>query len=181
MKLPYSVYTALLVLLTTIAQSAGSQTTIHNNSLNLISDSSAIALLTESFYQTLSFDKVDMNKYDSLNKFFTAQGLLISNVGKEPQFFTVKQYIESAKENFEKQQISTWNESEVCATTELFGKVAHRFSTYKIKLVSNGQESYRTGINAIQLIKQDNRWLITTVAWDKESKTLKIPVKYLCQ
>lgn len=171
--------TFFLLFSLTVAKSANSQ--ILSDSLNLRSDSAAITFLIKKFYQTLSFDKTELNKYDSLNDFFVAYGLLISNVGKEPQFFAVKQYVESAKENFKKQEISSWNESEICAKTELFGKVAQRFSTYKIRLVSNGKESFRTGINTIQLIKQNNKWLITTVAWDKESQTLKIPEKYRCK
>jgi len=116
-----------------------------------------------------------------LSKFFIPQGLMISNNGKEPVFLTVRQFIEGAKENFKKQGIASWNEYEICAKTEMFGKVAHRFSTYKIRLIANGQESYRTGINAIQLIKQNNSWIITSVAWDKETQTLKIPAKYICK
>jgi len=87
----------------------------------------------------------------------------------------------NAKRGLKKQQFSTRDEHELCANTDIFGKVAHRFSTYKIPIVANGKERAMTGINAIQLIKQSNQWLITSIAWDKESDKLKLPLKYLCQ
>jgi hypothetical protein len=148
---------------------------------NPSTDSILINSVVNDLYQTLSFKKVETHRYDSLTRFFIPQGLLIPAVGAQPLFLTVDQFISGAKENFQKQQITVWEEYETCSRTEVFGKVAHRFSTYKIRLVANGKESLRNGINAFQLIKQHNVWLITSVAWDRESQDLKIPSKYLCQ
>jgi hypothetical protein len=170
-----------ILFLSIISLYANCQVKTNNDGLNITSDSAAISLLTNQFYQTLSFESSNSNKYDSLSNLFIRQGLLITTIGKEAQFFTVDQYIEGAKKNFVKQQISAWDENELCAKTDVFGKVAQRFSTYKIKLVSNEKESIRTGINAMQLIKQNGKWIITVVSWDKETETIKIPGTYLCQ
>jgi hypothetical protein len=145
------------------------------------SDSLRIDSTIKKFYQTLSFDKPDANHYDELTLFLIPQGLLISNVGKEPRFATTSEYISVSKATFRQQQITTWEEQEVCSRTEIFGKVAQRFSTYNIRIIANGKENLRSGINAIQLIKQNDTWLITSVAWDKEAPDQKIPSKYNCQ
>jgi hypothetical protein len=118
---------------------------------------------------------------DSLPNFFTAHAMMISNIGEAPEFSTIKEWVVNAKQGLKKQQFSIREESELCAKTEIFGKVAQRFSTYKIRIVANKKEREITGINAIQLIKQNNQWLITSIAWDKENQKLKLPGKYLCQ
>jgi len=142
--------------------------TVRTQAQNNSTDSLRIDSTVNAFYQTLSFSQPGANHYDDLVHFFTSQGLLISNVGKEPQVWTASQYISGAKEAFSKQQITLWEEQEVHARTDIFGKVAQRFSTYKIRLIAHGMESLREGVNAIQLIKQNGTWLITSVAWDKK-------------
>ena len=154
--------------------------TMNGNSIQN-TDSVEIDSLINEFYQTLSFEKVELNKFDSLIKYFIPQALMIANVGEIPEFSTVKQFIDGAKESWKKFQVTVRNEHEVCAKTEIFGKIAHRFSTYKIRIIAKGRERYISGINTIQLIKQNNRWVITDIAWDGESQTLKIPAKYLCE
>lgn len=144
-------------------------------------DSLEINSLINEFYQTLSFEKVEVNKFDRLFKFFTPEALMIGNVGTTPEFSTVKQFVDGAKESWKKFQVTARNEYELCAKTEIFGKIAHRFSTYKIQIIAKGRERYTSGINTIQLIKQNNRWVITNIAWDGESQTKKIPAKYLCE
>ena len=47
--------------------------------------------------------------------------------------------------------------------------------------MADGKETTRSGINAIQLIKEDDKWLIASVAWDRVSDTLAIPAEYNCQ
>jgi hypothetical protein len=84
-----------------------------------------------------------------------------------------------AKENYSKQGISDWEEREVFAKTEVFGKIAQRFSTYQIRFTAKGKETVRRGINAIQLIQQGVKWYITSLAWDRQSETLPIPTRYL--
>src|SRR3569833_1992920 len=95
----------------------------------------------------------------------------IPNIGKTPMYLKVDQFISNAKDNFRRQQIGSWVESETCARTDIFGKIAQRFSTYSIRLTANGVESRRAGINAIQLIKVNDSWLISAVAWDKETES----------
>jgi len=146
-----------------------------------ISDSIAINNLIERFYKTLSFTAVADNRYDTLVKFFIPEGYLISNAGTQTLVWKVQQYIEGVRQNFTSQELSVWDEVEVCATTEIFGKIAHRFSTFNVRVLSRGEESFRAGINSFQLVKQPDGWKITTVCWDRETATLKIPSKYLCQ
>jgi hypothetical protein len=145
------------------------------------SDSSAVDAVVANFYKMLSFTSVDQNKYSNLPQLFTAQGLLISATGNKPFFWTVQQYAQIAEDNFKKQKMEAWDEQETCSQTHIFGKIAQRFSTYKIIYVAGGKETRRSGINAIQLIKENGKWRITSVEWDRASDALPIPPDYSCQ
>ncbi len=143
-------------------------------------DSAAVDAAIANFYQTLSFKSVDQNKYSNLPRLFTAQGFLISAVANKPFFWTVQQYVQIAEDNFKKQKMETWDEQETCSQTHIYGNIAQRFSTYKIIYVADRKETMRSGINAIQLIKENGKWLITSVEWDRASDALPIPPDYTC-
>ena len=179
MKKWVSLITGVL-LLVAFATNARCQTDM-NSSYQTENDSAAIDAAIATFYQTLSFTSVDQNRYSNLPQLFTAQGVLISAAGDKPYFWTVQQYVQLAADNFRKQKMETWGEQETCSQTNVFGKIAQRFSTYKILYIVAGVETVRSGINAIQLIKENDKWLITCVAWDRASDTLPIPPDYNCQ
>lgn len=66
-------------------------------------------------------------------------------------------------------------ESEIHRKTELFGNIAHVWSTYKTK---RGNGSRSRGINSIQLYNDGNRWWIISWMFDSERRGNTIPEKY---
>jgi hypothetical protein len=155
--------------------------TIIDTAIQVTDDSAAIDDAIATFYQTLSYTSVDQNRYSDLPQLFTAQGVLISNAGEKPTTWTIQQYVQLANDNFKSQQMESWDQEETCAQTHVFGKIAQRFSTYKITYVAAGTEIKRSGINAFQLIKEGGKWVIASVAWDRASETLPIPAAYSCE
>ncbi len=69
-------------------------------------------------------------------------------------------------------------EEEIARKTEIFGNVAHVFSTYISKSTPDG-EPYARGINSIQLLNDGTRWWIVNIYWTGETPDNPIPVKYL--
>jgi len=171
----------IICTLVTIISAKNANCQVDADSAYQTDDSTAINAAIANFYQMLSFTSADKNKYSNLPQLFTAQGVLISAVGDKPFFWTVRQYAQLAEENFKKQKMEVWGEQEICSQTNFFGKIAQRFSTYKILYVADGKETKRSGINAIQLIKENDKWLIASVAWDRASDTLPIPAYYNCE
>jgi hypothetical protein len=158
-----------------------SQTTNQNNVALQSADSIQISALANAFYQAISFQNVDSNKLDSLNKFFIPTGQLIANTGKEPFFLTVKQYIDGTIEQSRKERLNVFEMNETCSKTDIFGKIANRFSTYRLHGKTALMDFNTAGIYTMQFIKQDNTWLLTSIAWDKESPNSIIPSKYTCK
>lgn len=155
---------------------------VNQNSLTLqTADSIQINALANAFYKAISFQNVDSNKLDSLNRLFISSGQLIANTGEEPFFLTVKQYIDGTIPESKKEHLTVFEMNETCSKTEIFGKIASRFSTYKLHAKTVLMDYNTAGIYSMQFIKQHNKWLITSVAWDKESPTSMIPSKYACK
>ena len=88
----------------------------------------------------------------------------------------VEEYIESTKGFFDQQGFYEW---EVARRTDLFGNVAHVFSTYEARFNPDDPEPFKRGINSIQLFHDGQRWWIINMLWDNERVDNPLPAKYL--
>ncbi len=70
-------------------------------------------------------------------------------------------------------------EYEISRKTEIFGNVAHVFSTYEAKHRVEDAEPFKRGINSIQLFNDGERWWIINMIWDNERPGNPMPVCYL--
>jgi hypothetical protein len=70
-------------------------------------------------------------------------------------------------------------EREIAQTSETFGNVTHRFSTYESRRTAADPAPFARGINSIQLFNNGQRWYVVTIYWDSERPGLQIPGKYL--
>ena len=70
-------------------------------------------------------------------------------------------------------------EYEISRKVEIFGYIAHVWSTFGSKRSKNDSKPYTRGINSIQLLNDQKRWWVMSVYWDKETNEFSIPVKYL--
>ena len=53
------------------------------------------------------------------------------------------------------------------------------FSTYESRYTAADPKPFARGINAIQLVRDGNRWWIVNVMWDQETPEKPIPAAYL--
>jgi hypothetical protein len=70
-------------------------------------------------------------------------------------------------------------EKEISRRTELFGHIAHVWSTYESRRDADDPEPFMRGINSIQLFHDGSRWWIVTIYWQQESSVDPIPAKYV--
>lgn len=123
-------------------------------------------------YRVISIKKGEMPDWEKFRSLFFPGAQLISNSGEEPQVWSVEEFIAYYRERIKDKTIEEFYEGEIAQKTENFGKIAHRFSTYEAK-------PYKRGINSIQLLKRENKWLVTSLIWNDEQADLPIPKKYL--
>ena len=70
-------------------------------------------------------------------------------------------------------------EKEVSRQVEMFGNIAHVFSTYESRRKADDAKPFARGINSIQLMNDGKRWWVVTVYWQAESPDNPLPSKYL--
>jgi len=69
-------------------------------------------------------------------------------------------------------------ERELHSKSEVYGTVAHIFSTYETKETKDGPVTNR-GINSIQLFKDKDRYYVVTIFWCAENMGFPLPDQYL--
>ncbi|MFD2514139.1 hypothetical protein ACFSRY_09700 [Pontibacter locisalis] len=126
--------------------------------------------LTQELYSCVCFKKGEKPDLKKLKTLFFSSGKLINNSGSEPKEFTSEQFAKEVREQIEKGEIEAFHEQEVSHKTEVFGKVAQRFSTYEARFDEAHPEPLVVGVNCIQFIQVDGKWLISSMAWDDETK-----------
>lgn len=95
--------------------------------------------------------------------------------GGAPMVWSPDDYAQRAGANFEK---NAFYESEVARKLEVFGNIAHAFSTYESRHAP-GEKPFARGINSFQLAKVGGAWKVVTILWDSEREGNPIPEKYL--
>jgi hypothetical protein len=69
-------------------------------------------------------------------------------------------------------------EDEIACRVDVFGDMAHVLSSYRARR-SPGGPPFMRGVNSIQLMRQDGRWLIASVIWDTERPDNPLPASLL--
>jgi len=95
--------------------------------------------------------------------------------GATPRVLTVDDYAKQAGASFEK---TAFYEGEVSRKVEVFGNIAHVFSTYESRRAP-GAKPFARGINSFQLVKDGKVWKVMTILWDAEREGNPIPERYL--
>ncbi|WP_439880668.1 hypothetical protein ACSX1A_16115 [Pontibacter sp. MBLB2868] len=126
--------------------------------------------LTKDLYNSVCFKKGEKPDLKKLESLFFGAGKLINNSGNEPKEYTVQQFREDVMQQISEGAFEAFHEKEVASKTELFGKVAHRFSTYEARFDEADEAPIAVGVNCIQFIKAGDKWLISAMAWDDETK-----------
>jgi len=142
-------------------------------------DDSAITKAVHDAYACISFKKGEKPRYNEIKNYFIPQAQLINYRSDTAQVTSIDQFIDPLYKQFiEGNHISMFYEEELFGRTEQFGRVAHRISTYKTYLNTMDTVAER-GVNSFQLIKTKDGWKVSSIIWDVEKPSLKIPGYYL--
>ena len=70
-------------------------------------------------------------------------------------------------------------EHQIKVSSEVYGHVAHLWSTYELRLGKPDGKPDVRGINSIQAVYDGKRWRILEILWQAETSDLPVPAKYL--
>ena len=142
-------------------------------------DGDSIDTLIAALYDTIS-GKAGVRDWDRFRGLFIDGGILTStNIRPDGtqrlRQMSVEDYITGSGSYFEK---NDFFESEISRTLEVFGPIAHAFSTYETRRDPDASPVAR-GINSIQALHDDRGWRIVSIFWTGESNRNPIPEQYL--
>lgn len=134
--------------------------------------------LTNSLYLCISFRKGARPDIEMLKDLFIKEGMLINNNG-DPMIFTIDQFVDAIDYQVSAGSLTSFSEKEVAERTEIFGNIAHRFSTYEARFDPDDPDPLSIGINSIQLLKVEGSWRVGSIVWNDEKEGRRIPERYL--
>ena len=134
--------------------------------------------LTADFFGGVSFEEGTAPPYENIYGLFIDAGLLVKNTASTPEISTVSQFIEPRQALVRSGELTRFCEAELCENTEIFGNVAHRFSSYVKSGTMRGVPFTARGMISTQFIQTPAGWKISAMAWDDERPGLSIPEQY---
>jgi len=151
-----------------------------DSSIYKVPDDSAITKAVHDAYAAISFNKGEKPRYSEIKNYFIPQAQLINFRTDTAQVTNIDQFIDLYKQFVDGNHIQLFYEEEAFGKTEQFGRIAERISTYKTYLNTRDSLAER-GVNSFQLIKTNSGWKVSSIIWDVEKPTLKVPGYYLPQ
>jgi hypothetical protein len=135
----------------------------------------AIRTQLAAFFEAVSFNPGERPGYDAISGLFIEGGMLIKNSGELPEISTVEQFVAPRQALVDSGELSEFQEFEIAGISQIFGNVAHRYSTYGKHGVTNGVQFDGRGVITTQFIRTPVGWQISSMAWDDERPGLSIP------
>jgi len=131
--------------------------------------------LTAEFFRAVSFEAGEAPPYDNIHALFIESGLLIKNSAATPEISGLRDFIEPRRAMVRRGELTRFREAELWATTEIFGRVAHRFSAYVKSGTAQGVAFEARGMITTQFVHTPAGWKMSAMAWDDERPGLSLP------
>ncbi len=138
-----------------------------------------IDYLAKDFYQAISFDHSAPPDFTPVKILFYGAGILINNTFNKPISFTAESFVKAMESQVADGAMEQFMQRELHASTEIFGKVAHRISVYEYNFADHEMPKLPRGINFIQFVQIEGHWRILSMAWSDENESHLIPEEYL--
>jgi len=143
-------------------------TTLLFSPLNVKNNRIEIDRLTKRFFGLFTNTKGKTPNVNDIKDIFVSKGMLINNTEDTPEVFDLKKFIEPRQKMLTDGTLTNFIEREIFAKTEIFEKIAQRFSLYEKSGKLNGEYFTTKGMKTIQFIKVNNEWKMSSVAWCDE-------------
>ena len=140
--------------------------------------SAELKALTDEFFRAVSFESGQRPAYARIRDLFIDDGKLTRNSAELPEISSVDDFIASRQRMVDSGALTSFEEVETAETTEVFGNIAHRFSTYEKRGTMHGEAIEGGGLISTQFIRTPSGWKLSSMAWDDERPGLAIPDRY---
>lgn len=91
-----------------------------------------------------------------------------------PHILTIDGWIEAVR----KRGSAVLYERQVKVSSDVYGHIAHLWSTYEVRPTPDGKAQVR-GINSIEAVNDGTRWRVIEILWQAETPEEPVPARYL--
>jgi hypothetical protein len=143
-------------------------------------DTLTIDAAVAALYESLTFPEGKTPDLERLASLFTP-GASFTRVNKDgtADLMNTETFIRSFRERLDKGLIKSFHESEIARTSQVFGPMAHVFSTYQKGINVSDPLKMGRGINSLQMFNEAGRWRICAILWMDERPDCPIPPEFL--
>ena len=141
-------------------------------------DADAIKKAVTDAYRAICFKPGQQPDYAQIKACFIPEATLINFGDDSMQVMSISQFIDFYKAFLDSNRISSFYEEEIQGTTDQFGRIAQRMSSYKT-YINTMDSAVQRGVNSFQTVKTPQGWKVSSIIWDIESPALQIPDQYL--
>ncbi len=145
-------------------------------------DVGSIDAIIKAVYDVISGDAGAKRDWDRFQSLFYKNARLIPS-GKNATTGVIganaispEDYVKRVEPVFAK---DGFYERELASRREVYGNIAHVFSTYESFRKSDDKKPFARGINSFQLLNDGKRWWVISIFWQAETPETPIPKKYL--
>ncbi|WP_027003783.1 hypothetical protein [Hugenholtzia roseola] len=128
----------------------------HENSLDT---------LVAKFYEVLSFRQNPKQDWETFFECLTPEARLINNNGTSPILMSISNFIAIYRSQALQRDFQPFIVAEKDHKTEIFGKIAHRYSYYTIAY-PNSSLPKTYGRASLQCILVDKKWRVVSFVWN---------------
>ena len=145
-----------------------------NGNANQLEDKKAIDILVWDFFKLFLVPVGIKADLSAIYRLFIPQGIIIKNVGPQPEIYTLQQVIEPREKLFDSGTLKDFVEEELFERTDIFGNIAQRFCLYKKWGLMNDIFSQAYEMKSLQFVKTASGWKLSSLIWDDEREGLAI-------
>ncbi len=143
-------------------------------------DVASIDSIIGALYALISFregEKSDWKRLSSL--FFPSTRIVYKRPDGVVESVDVKTFISNSQKIIKKNKLKAFDERELARVVDVFGSIAHAFSTYESRFSETDIVPLARGINSIQLLHDKGRWWVVSIFWVDERTEGAMPTAYL--
>lgn len=139
-------------------------------------DKGKVDSLVGKLYDGFTFRQGGSADYPVIRSLFLPNGGIGLIHDDSLQKLSIDDYILMHKRFVENRDVNALNEIEVWEQTELYGRIAHRMSTF-VNYIDSDTISQR-GTMSFQLVKIKDDWYINSLIWQVENENYPLPERY---
>ena len=136
-----------------------------DNDGDVMNDQLEIDEIVSQFFNLFTNTDNKIPNLQDINKLFLSDGLIINNSFEESSIYNIETFIKPRVKILTDGTLTNFEEKEIDHKTDICGNIAQRKCSYIKSGELNGEPFEGEGMKLMQLMKVQNKWVLSSVIW----------------